>query len=147
MMRETILCVRSRVEPPARINGILIQQMIPSGVEMMIGVRVDPLFGPLILVGLGGVRVELVKDTALQLAPVNHEEAMGLLDSLRGQRLLDGFRGGATVDRAALADTVVRVSELAADLAGELAELDINPLICINSSIIAVDALAVRKKT
>lgn len=144
---NSIMQNAARVTPPARINGVLIQQMIPSGPEMMIGVRVDPLFGPLVLVGLGGVMVELVKDTALQLAPVNHEEAMGLLASLRGQKLLDGFRGSADVDRAALADTVVRVSELAADLAGEISELDINPLICSGSSIIAVDALVVRKGT
>jgi acetate---CoA ligase (ADP-forming) len=137
----------ARVKPPARINGVLVQPMIQTGVEMMIGVRVDPLFGPLVLIGLGGVMVELLKDTALQLAPLSHEEAVGLLASLRGQRLLDGFRGSAAVNRAALADAIVRVSEFAADLADELSEVDINPVICSGSSIVAVDALVVRNAT
>ncbi|UPK29956.1 acetate--CoA ligase family protein [Bradyrhizobium sp. 195] len=143
---DSIMVNAARVEPAPRINGVLVQQMIPPGAEMMIGVRVDPLFGPLVLVGLGGVMVELVKDTALQLAPVSRDEALNLLSSLKGQRLLDGFRGGAAVDREALADTIVRVSELAADLTDEISEIDVNPLICHGTSIIAVDALVVRRK-
>lgn len=144
---DAIMENAARVAPPARINGVLIQQMISPGAEMMVGVRVDPLFGPLLLVGLGGVMVELMKDTALQLAPVSLDEAKSLLSSLKGQKVLDGFRGGASIDRSVLADTIARISELADDLASELSEVDVNPLICSGASIIAVDALVVRKVT
>jgi acyl-CoA synthetase (NDP forming) len=127
------------------INGVLVQPMVPQGVEMMVGARVDPLFGPLIVVGLGGVFVELMQDSAVGLAPLTHAEARGLLDRLRGKALLAGFRGGAAVDLDALADVVVRVAEFADDHRDIVAEIDVNPLICAGSRIIAVDALIVTR--
>ena len=81
------------VVPRPRINGVLVQPMVPQGIEMVVGARIDPLFGPLIVVGLGGILVELLKDTALAPAPVSHDEAQALLAQLKGARLLDGFRG------------------------------------------------------
>ena len=134
------------VVPKPRLNGVLVQRMIPPGVELVIGARIDPLFGPLVVVGLGGVLVEVLKDTALALAPVSPPEAAAMLDRLRGARLLDGFRGAPAVDRARLAETIAAVSRFAADHRDAIVELDVNPLIGTGTSVVAVDALIVKRK-
>jgi acyl-CoA synthetase (NDP forming) len=130
-----------KVSPLPRINGVLVQPMIPTGVEIMVGARVDPLLGPLIVVGFGGILVELLKDTAVELAPVTQPEAVAMLGRLKGAALLHGFRGGEQVDVERLAQIVCRLSELAADHVGRIAEIDVNPLICAGGRIVAVDAL------
>jgi acetyl-CoA synthetase len=118
--------------------------MVPAGIEMVVGARIDPLLGPLVLVGFGGTLVDLLRDTALDLAPINAEEAARLLRKLKGSALLDGFRGSPAIDTARLAEILVRVSEFASDQQHHVAELDINPIICRASTLIAVDALIVR---
>jgi acyl-CoA synthetase (NDP forming) len=142
---DAVMTRAEAASPRPRINGVLVQPMLPAGVEVMIGARIDPLFGPLVVAGLGGVFVELLQDTALDLAPVTHDEALAMLASLKGKALLDGFRGGPAVERDALAEVIVRVSELAADQQEVIEELDVNPLICAGRRIVAVDALIVRK--
>lgn len=142
---QAIMANARLVTSDARIHGVLVQQMVPPGVEIMVGARIDPLFGPLIVVGLGGVFVELLKDTQVAMAPVNHLEARQMLDRLKGGAMLDGFRGGAAVDRDALSAVVCRLSELAADQADHLSEFDVNPLICSGAQVIAVDALIAKK--
>ena len=129
----------------ARVTGVLVQPMVLSGVEVLIGARVDPLFGPLVVVGLGGVLVELLGDRAVGLAPMTREDARRLLAGLRGAALLRGFRGAPAVDVERLADVVSRIAAFAADHAGVMTELDVNPLICRESEIMAVDALIVRR--
>ena len=144
---RTIVARANAVSPPPRIAGVLVQQMMPQGVEMVVGARVDPLFGPLVVVGLGGILVELLKDTALAPAPVTHDEALALLSDLKGALLLDGFRGMPAVDRNRLAEVICGVAAFAADHRGAVAELDVNPLICTGGRITAVDALIVPKAT
>jgi len=95
-------------------------------------------------VGSGGVLVELIHDTVAALAPVTIAEARAMLARLRGYRLLTGFRGSAAANVEALADAIARVSELVADFAGEIEELDVNPLRCGASGVVAVDALITR---
>jgi len=129
----------------ARINGVLVQPMAPSGTEIMVGGRVDPQFGPLLVVGLGGILVELLKDIALELAPVTQGEALAMLARLKGSRVLEGFRGAAAVDLSRLAELIVRLSEFAADQQAHIEEFDVNPLICGGTSIVAVDALIVKR--
>ena len=131
------------LSPPPRINGVLVQPMIPPGVEVMAGARIDPLFGPLVVVGLGGILIELIKDTALAPAPVGPGEALDMLRSLKGFHLLQGFRNFEPVNLDALADVVCRVSELAADQSALVSEIDVNPIICAGDRITAVDALIV----
>src|SRR6185312_7060206 len=116
-----------KVSPRPRIIGTLVQKMMPPGLEIVVGARIDPLFGPLIVVGLGGIMVELLQDTALAPAPVTHDEALSLLAGLKGARLLDGFRGLPSVDRNRLADVICRVSRFAADHRDVITELDVNP--------------------
>jgi acyl-CoA synthetase (NDP forming) len=140
---QAIIAKANAIEPPPRIYGVLVQKMIPQGIEMVVGARIDPLFGPLVVVGLGGILVELLQDSALAPAPVTHDEALALLAQLKGARLLDGFRGMASVDRHKLAEVICGVARFAADHRDAIAELDVNPLICLGDSIVAVDALIV----
>lgn len=139
-----VLANAGKVQPPPRINGVLVQPMIATGVEIMVGGRVDPLLGPLVLVGLGGVFVELLKDSSVELAPVTRSEAVAMLGRLRGASVLRGFRGSAPVDVERLADVICRLSELMADQKNRIRELDVNPLICGGGRIVAVDALIAR---
>jgi acetate---CoA ligase (ADP-forming) len=130
--------------PRAQIRGVLLQPMVTQGIEVVAGVRVDPGFGPLIVVGFGGVLVELLRDSAVDLAPINAHEAGRMLCKLRGAALFDGFRGSAAVDIVRLADIIVRLSEFAADQGKNILEADINPIICSGDRLIAVDALILR---
>lgn len=141
-----IMSKASAISPAPRLNGMLVQKMIGEGIEIVVGARVDPLFGPLVVVGLGGIMVELLQDTVLAPAPVTHEEALGLLGRLKGARLLDGFRGLPSVDRERLAHVICGVSRFAAEHRDAVAELDVNPLICNGADIAAVDALIVRAR-
>lgn len=141
---SAIMMSARKSAPDAQINGIVVQPMISKGVEVMVGARRDPVFGPLVLVGLGGVLVELVKDVEVELAPITPPEALGMLNRLKASAVLKGFRGNPPVDLDALADILCRVSELAADQADRIEEFDINPLVCTGTRIVAVDALIVR---
>jgi len=133
-------CVGEKA-PHAKLDGVLLQPMIPQGVEIVVGATVDDAFGPLVVVGLGGVLVELIKDSVAAPAPVTPMQAEDMLRSLRGAAILDGFRDLPPVDVAKLAEIVARVSEFAADHADRIAELDVNPLICRGGEIVAGDAL------
>ncbi|MGO9949622.1 MAG: acetate--CoA ligase family protein [Steroidobacteraceae bacterium] len=140
---ERVMANARRIAP-ANIKGVLLQPMVPAGIEIFAGVRIDPLLGALVVVGFGGVLVELLRDSAVELAPINADEAARMLAKLKGAALLKGFRGAAAVNLAALADIIVRVSEFAADQCGNIVEADINPIICVGERLIAVDALIVR---
>ena len=114
--------------PNARIDGVLINRMLPPGVEFIVGVNSDPQFGPMVLCGLGGVFVEVFQDAALYPAPLGREEALGMIRSLKGYKLLTGYRGGKEGDVEALAELVVQIAAYAAANKDTLAELDINPV-------------------
>jgi acyl-CoA synthetase (NDP forming) len=130
-----------------QIRGVSVQTMLPAGLEVIVGARVDPGFGPLVVVGIGGIFVELLRDTVTGLAPVDVRQARRMLDSLAHAELFAGFRGSAPVDLQALAEVVARVSLLVSDHADTLAELDVNPLICAGSRVVAVDGLCLLAPT
>ena len=142
---DAVMANAAKYKANARINGVLVQPMLHAGTEVMVGAKIDPLFGPLIIAGLGGVFVELLKDSSVELAPITQLEAKGMLARLKGRALLEGFRGSAPVDQEQLADIIVRLAEFASDQQDFIAELDVNPLICSGDRIVAVDALIVRK--
>jgi acyl-CoA synthetase (NDP forming) len=109
------------------LTGVLLQRQVEGGVEALVGVTSDPTFGPLIVAGLGGVLVELLKDVAFRLTPVTDLEAAAMLRELRASKLLDGYRGSPPADRAALESIILRVSALT-EVVPELRELDLNPV-------------------
>jgi acetyl-CoA synthetase (ADP-forming) len=113
----------------AGLEGFSVQPMIQGDAEVIVGARRDPHFGAIVMVGLGGIAVEILKDVALARAPVSAERARAMLATLRAAPLLTGVRGRPPLDVAAVADAVVRVSWLAADLGPRLGDLEVNPLI------------------
>ena len=121
----------------------LVQAMAAPGVELILGARVDPQFGPLVVLGAGGILVELLGDSAAALAPFDEPTAAELLAGLKVARLLDGPRGRPKLARRALIETVARFSRLVASLGTALAEIDVNPLIVHETGVVAVDALVV----
>ncbi|MFD0338481.1 acetate--CoA ligase family protein [Streptomyces sp. NPDC127117] len=127
------------------LDGILVCQMVERGVEMMVGVTQDALFGPTVTVGLGGVLVEVLHDAAVRVPPFGEDQARSMLGELRGRALLEGVRGGPPVDVDALVEVVLRVQRMALELGDDLAELDINPLMVLGrgQGAVALDALAV----
>lgn len=129
------------------LDGVLVCQMVARGVEMVVGVTHDALFGPTVTVGLGGILVEVLGDAAVRVPPFGEEQARDMLGELRGRALLEGVRGGPPVDVDALVEVVLRVQRMALELGGELAELDINPLMVLprGQGAVALDALVVCK--
>lgn len=117
-----------KMMPPPTIDGFLIQKMADDGVECFVGGRQDPVFGPIVIAGLGGIFLEIFKDTAIRLAPVTKSEALDMLGQLQAYPVLQGARGKMKADIEALADVICRVSQLLVK-APEMAEIDLNPVI------------------
>jgi len=124
-------------------SGFLVQAMVNGGVELVVGVKRDAQCGPVLLVGLGGVLVEVLRDTALALAPVGKLEARRMLESLKGFKLLQGYRGAPAADLDAVCEAIARISEFAADHADAIEEIDVNPLLARADGAVALDALIV----
>ena len=124
------------------LDGFLVTEMWRADTELILGVQRDPDFGPLVMVGAGGVLVELMKDVQLAPAPLSHATARAMLGRLRCLPLLTGYRGRPAADLDAIADTMVRLGALAADTSARLSELDINPLFIAGDRIAAADARA-----
>jgi len=127
----------------ARIEGVLVQEMVKDGIEAILGVTNDPLFGPAVMFGLGGIFAEVLKDVSFRLAPVTPSVAREMIDEITGRAVLAGARGRGPADVDALADAIVRLSALALDLKDHVAELDVNPLFVFEKGrgIKAADAL------
>jgi acetyltransferase len=130
--------VRRRA-PDAVIDGVLVEQYVKGGREVIIGLSLDPAFGPVLMFGLGGIHVEALRDVTFRVQPVTDLDAQEMIGAIRGVRLLEGVRGEPPVDRAMLAETIERVSQLAGSHAG-IVELDINPFIAFPAGGTAVDA-------
>jgi acyl-CoA synthetase (NDP forming) len=126
----------------ARVAGLLVEPMAGPGLELIVGLRRDRQFGPVVLVGLGGVLAEALDDVALALAPVDRDEALAMLGRLRGAALLDGARGSPAVDRAAVADVLVALARFGVDRP-DVDEVDLNPVVAGAGGAVAVDALVV----
>jgi acetyltransferase len=140
-----IMANATQYAPEATLSGVLVQEMVSGGVEIIVGVSYDEQLGPMLLFGTGGVLVEVYQDVALRCCPITRAQALEMISEVKGSRLLQGFRGSAPADIDALADVLVRVSHLAVNLDGQLSELDINPLLVLpaGQGVKAVDALVI----
>lgn len=128
--------------PTAGIEGFLVEEMAPAGIEVIVGGFRDEQFGPAVMFGIGGVAVELLKDTSFRLAPVEKTEALEMMTEVKGYRLLTGLRGAEPKDIDAVSDVIVKLSEIL-DYAGGVKELEINPLVVHEKGVVAVDARAI----
>jgi acyl-CoA synthetase (NDP forming) len=144
---RSVLARSKAAVPNAKIDGVLVQAMAARGLEMILGVTRDATFGPMLMVGLGGIHVEVLKDVAFAPVPLDTEDALALLGELKGAALLDGVRGAPPADKAALAELMVALSRFAADHAGQIAEIDLNPVIvhAEGEGLSVVDALIVKQ--
>ena len=143
---RSVLARAKAAHPGAKIDGVLVQAMARRGQEMILGITRDPVFGPMLMVGLGGIHVEVLKDVAFAPVPLDAEDALALIGELKGAALLDGVRGAKPADKAALAELMVALSRFAADHADQIAEVDLNPVIVheVGAGLSVVDALIVK---
>jgi acyl-CoA synthetase (NDP forming) len=142
---DELLAAARQHAPDARVEGVLVSELVSGGVEMVVGVSQDPLFGPVVMLGLGGVFVEVLGDVTHRVPPFDADEARRMLTELKARKLLTGVRGRPPVDQDAVVDVVMKVQRLALDLAGDVAELDINPLVVSPTGAVALDALVVAR--
>jgi acetate---CoA ligase (ADP-forming) len=145
---QQVLVSAERAHPGAAIRGVLVQAMAVPGREIILGVTRDPDFGPMLMVGLGGIHVEVLRDVVFAPVPIGHDEALSLLGELKGATLLDGVRGALPADHAALAELIAILSRFAADHADLIEEIDLNPVIVHErgEGLTVVDALIVKRK-
>ena len=135
---ETIVANAKKYKADAKVLGVQVQQMIKGGQEVIVGAMTDDSFGKLVAFGMGGVLVEVLKDVTFRLAPATAEDAASMLDGIQASEMLKGVRGGKPVDREALQDVIVRVSQLVSDFP-EISEMDLNPIFASEDGAIAAD--------
>jgi acyl-CoA synthetase (NDP forming) len=135
---EMMVSIKQKI-PQARIEGVSVQKMVTSGVELIIGMNKDPQFGPVIMFGMGGVLVEVLKDVSFRLVPVSKIDAVEMVREIKGYALLQGYRGQKPVNMSRLEDIIVKISEFI-EQNPRIKELDLNPLFAEGKNIVAADA-------
>jgi len=145
---EEILENVKRISPGAEVRGMLVQEMVPPGREVIIGVTRDPQFGPMVMFGLGGIFVEVLKDVSLRHAPLEEKDAWEMIREIRGHKILEGARGEKRSDLESIVRVLMAVSKMAVDLGEIFSEIDINPLVVYpgKGGIKAIDCLFVKGK-
>jgi acyl-CoA synthetase (NDP forming) len=149
-LREALPAMRERVErhaPSARITGFLVAKQLRGGVEVLVGTQRDPVFGPVVTVGSGGVLTELLQDVCVKLAPVDEATALRMLEATKAGRLLDGWRGAPACDKHALARQVAALSRVAWAGRDRIAGIDLNPVLALPEGAYALDALIALQQT
>ena len=129
-----------------QLKGILLEKMVPQGVELIVGLQNDPQFGPVIMVGLGGVLTEIFKDVAFRMLPITIADAKSMLEELKGAKILQGYRGSKPIDQNMLAKALVQISKLGVDNAAYFDSIDFNPIVVYPKSYYVVDAKIILRK-
>jgi acyl-CoA synthetase (NDP forming) len=136
---DEIVANAQRAVPGARITGVAVQHMAPQGTEVIVGMTTDPQFGPVMMFGLGGIMVEVLKDVSFRLVPLEEKDAQQMIDEIKGRPVLSGVRGQPPADIEALKRTILKVSEFVQQHP-EVRELDLNPVFAYPDGALAVDA-------
>ena len=146
---DAVIANARQEHPDAQLDGVLISEMIGDAIEVIVGVVNDSVFGPVVLLGIGGIHAEVISDVSYRIAPFDHTEARMMIDELRAARIFKGLRGRPVSDVDALADVLARVSRLAWQERERIVELDINPLMVRSKGhgVVAADALVVLRQT
>ena len=135
-----------RLKEKFDVKGVLLEKMVPNGVELIIGLQNDSQFGPSIMVGLGGIYTELLKDVSFRVLPITKDDAIKMLNSLRGRDILKGFRGSKTVNMDMISEAIVNIGTLGVDLAGKYESIDFNPVVVYPDGYFVVDAKIILKE-
>jgi acyl-CoA synthetase (NDP forming) len=136
---EEIVAAAKKAQPDARIDGVSVQKMARPGIEVIMGMSQDAQFGPVLMFGLGGVLVEVLKDVSFRLVPITPRDARQMVQDIKGRPLLEGYRGQEPADVAALEKLLLRLSDFV-EAHPEIAELDLNPIFAYKDGAVAVDA-------
>ncbi|CAD6524759.1 3-hydroxypropionyl-CoA synthetase [metagenome] len=128
------------------VKGILLEKMVPKGVELIVGIQNDPQFGPVIMVGLGGIMTEVMKDVAFRMLPISASDAKSMLNELKGSALLKGFRGSDPIDTNMVAQMLVQIGKLGVENADYINSIDFNPVVVYPKSHFVVDAKIILNK-
>jgi 3-hydroxypropionyl-CoA synthetase (ADP-forming) len=139
-VREVFNDMYTRLSSKYSIKGILLEQMVPQGIEMIVGLQYDEQFGPVIMVGLGGIFTEVLKDVSFRMLPISKDDALDMLDELNGKKILEGFRGSKPVDKDMLAEALVNIGKLGMDMAAYYDSIDFNPIVVYPNDYVVVDA-------
>lgn len=140
---DELIARAKALDPKAKIDGVLVQEQVGDGVEMIVGLTEDPILGPSLTIGAGGIYAEILADVSVRPLPVDAADIDEMIDTLKVARLLEGARGAEPADRKAFVDLVLKVAALAQSAGGAIAELDLNPVIVRPDRAVAVDALIV----
>ena len=135
-----------KYDKKAEIKGVLLEKMVPKGVEMIVGLQVDPQFGPVIMAGLGGVMTEVFKDVAWRMLPITLSDAKSMIEELKSSKLFKGFRGSAPIDLNMLAQALVQIGKIGVDNASYVNSIDFNPIVVYPKSYFVVDAKIILAK-
>ncbi|OYT39235.1 MAG: acetyl-CoA synthetase [Desulfurococcales archaeon ex4484_58] len=134
----------SKKAPNARIAGVLVQEMVPYGLEVIVGGLRDGIFGSVVMFGIGGIFVELLRDVSFRIAPISEEEALEMINEIKASKLLEGYRGQPPIDKKALAKIIVNVGELLEENP-EIQSIDLNPIMAYSSGAKVADARIIIK--
>src|SRR4029079_3472941 len=136
-----------RLKEKYDVKGVLLEKMVPKGVEIIVGLQNDAQFGPCIMVGLGGIYTEIFKDVSFRVLPIDNNDALEMLESLKGKAILKGFRGSKPIDLEMRATAITKIAQLGTDLAGKYDSVDFNPLVVYPDSYYVVDAKILLNET
>src|ERR1044071_3499588 len=135
-----------RLKEKFDVKGVLLEKMVPNGVELIVGLQNDLQFGPSIMVGLGGIYTELFKDVSFRVLPITKNDALKMLESLRGKEILRGFRGSKPINMDMLSEAIVNIGTLGVDMAGKYESIDFNPVVLYPDGYFVVDAKIILKE-
>ncbi len=145
-VRKTFDDMFYRLKEKFDVNGVLLEKMVPNGVELIIGLQNDSQFGPSIMVGLGGIYTEIFKDVSFRVLPITKNDALKMLESLRGKDILRGFRGSKPINMDMLCEAIVHIGTLGVDMAGKYESIDFNPVVLYPDGYFVVDAKIILKE-
>jgi 3-hydroxypropionyl-CoA synthetase (ADP-forming) len=139
-VKETFSDMHGRLSKQYSVKGVLLEKMVPSGAELIVGLQNDPQFGPIIMAGIGGIYTEVFKDVSFRVLPITRQDALDMINELKGRKILEGFRGAAPVDKNMIADALVKISNLGTEMAAYYESIDFNPVIFYEKDYYVVDA-------
>jgi 3-hydroxypropionyl-CoA synthetase (ADP-forming) len=139
-VKEAFDDMHGRLSKQYNVKGVLLEKMVPSGAELIVGLQNDPQFGPILMVGIGGIYTEVFKDVAFRVLPITKQDALDMINDLKGKKILEGFRGAAAVDKNMIADALVKISDFGTEMATYYESIDFNPVIFYEKDYYVVDA-------